>query len=123
MTLDAAEPPGGPSPRLARPYAVVGGRTTPAAPRLAVEALVSTSERGLLALDTLSLEHRDITDLCREPHSVAEVAARLRLPYGVARVLVGDLAAAGLVDVHGASDEDGPDDHILQKVLDALRTR
>ncbi|MPY91940.1 MAG: DUF742 domain-containing protein [Acidimicrobiia bacterium] len=116
-------PEDGPPPRLARPYAVVGGRTTPAQPRLAVEALVSTTEHGLANLAALSLEHRDITDLCREPHSVAEVAARLRLPYGVARVLVGDLASSGLVSVHGAADPDGPDDTTLEEVLHALRAR
>jgi len=110
-------------PRLARPYAVVGGRTAPAEPRLAVEALVTTTGHGRAQLGGLSLEHRDIAELCLRPHSLAEVAARLGLPYGVARVLVGDLAAAGLVSVHGATGPEGPDDTILEEVLDALRAR
>ncbi|MDY7104468.1 MAG: DUF742 domain-containing protein [Actinomycetota bacterium] len=110
-------------PRLARPYAVVGGRTTPSQPRLAVEALVTTTEHGTASVGRLSLEQRDIAVLCREPHSIAEVAAHLDLPYGVVRVLVGDLASAGIVAVTGAAGDDGPDDHTLEEVLDALRAR
>jgi hypothetical protein len=33
-----------------------------------------------------------IVDLCRTPHSIIEIAARLGLHLGVVRVLVGDLA-------------------------------
>jgi hypothetical protein len=115
--------PGTTPARLARPYALVGGRTTPVEPRLAVEALVSTTPHGLDALPTLSLEQRDIAALCRDSRSIVEVAATLGLPYGVARVLVGDLAASGIVAVHGAADEDGPDETTLEKVLHALRAR
>ena len=110
-------------PRLARPYAVVGGRTESAQPKLAVETLVRTTGLGVVSLGTLALESREIATLCRTPQSLAEVAARLRLPYGVARVLVGDLVANGVVMVHGPVDDDGPSDSILEKVLDALRTR
>jgi hypothetical protein len=35
--------------------------------------------------------------LCQRPMSLAEIAAALGLPLGVARVIVGDLAAAGHV--------------------------
>jgi hypothetical protein len=115
--------PGTPPVRLARPYALVGGRTTPAEPRLAVEALISTTPHGLDSLPTLSLEQRDIAVLCRDSRPLVEVAATLGLPYGVVRVLVGDLAASRVVAVHGAADEDGPDETTLEKVLHALRTR
>ena len=46
-------------------------------------------------------------DLCREPRSVAELAARAGVPLGVARVLVGDLAAAAAVSVHRSAGEAG----------------
>jgi hypothetical protein len=118
---DHADP--GPPPRLARPYALVGGRTRPVTAHLAVEALVEATPHGVAHLASLTLEHRDITELCREPRSVAEVAAELHLPFGVAQVLIGDLAAAGLVSVHGGAGAAGPDDSTLEEVLDALRAR
>ena len=106
--------------RLARPYAVVGGRTTPALPDLRIEAQVVRTPAGLRSLPDAVFERREILLLCAEPVSVAELAARLRVPLGVARVLVADAAADGGVRV------DIPDDaplsvELLQRVLDGLR--
>src|ERR671921_503773 len=83
-----------PGPFL-RPYAMTEGRTEPTGPDLAIEDLVG---RPAVAPDPpawLSLEHRSIALACRETLSVAELAARVDLPLGVTRVLVGDLAASG----------------------------
>lgn len=53
--------------------------------------------------------------------SIAEISVRLRLPVGVARALVGDLADEGLVTVYGpAQAADEPDRALLQRVLDGL---
>lgn len=41
-----------------------------------------------------------IVQLCVSGPSVAEIAARLDLPVGVARVLIGDLVNAGYLRVH-----------------------
>ena len=42
-----------------------------------------------------------MANLCRvRSHSLAEVTAYLRLPLGVTRVIVADMAARGLVTVH-----------------------
>ncbi|CAM5720370.1 hypothetical protein SALBM311S_12233 [Streptomyces alboniger] len=50
---------------------------------------------------TLSPEHVDIVDLCRDaPQSVAELSAELNLPIGVIRVLIGDLVDAEFVHVN-----------------------
>jgi hypothetical protein len=88
-----------------------------------METLVSATANGATS-GTLTLERRDIVRLCRTPQSVAEVAARLHLPLGAARVLVGDLCVSGQLEVYGTSaDADGPDDETLEKVLDALRSR
>jgi hypothetical protein len=65
-----------------------------------------------------------IVDLCAQPRSVAEIAALLVLPLGVARVLLGDLAGAGVVFVHptAASSGDGaPDLEFMRRVLVGLR--
>ena len=66
-------------------------------------------------------DHRAVAALCASPRSVAEVAALLQVPLGVARVLVGDLAQCGAVVVHGTSGPDGPDSALMQRVLDGLK--
>jgi hypothetical protein len=72
---------------------------------------------------SLSLERRSIALLCRDILSIAEISARLDLPLGVARVLVGDMAGEGLVTVHRpASVGDRPDLALLERVLYGLRT-
>ncbi|WP_260195574.1 DUF742 domain-containing protein [Actinophytocola gossypii] len=90
--------------------------------RLAIEALVLTSEDGHAVADTLPAEQRAICGLCRESRAVAEVAARLNLPLDVARALVGDLAVGGLVIVHETVGADGPPVDLLERVLAGLRT-
>lgn len=107
---------------LVRPYARTGGRTT-SDYDLASEALVSTSELGLDRDALGQPEHQSIARLCRDVRSVAEVAALMSVPLGVARVLVGDMAALGLLIVHPtASAQTGqPDVAFLQRVLDGLR--
>ncbi|OLF11943.1 hypothetical protein BU204_29395 [Actinophytocola xanthii] len=89
--------------------------------RLAIEALVITSEQGHAAADSLPAEQRAICGLCHESRAVAEVAARLSVPLGVARELVSDLASDGLVVVHQTAGEDGPPYDLMERVLDGLR--
>jgi len=64
-----------------------------------------------------------VADLCREPRSVAEVAALLKLPLGVARVVLGDMAGQGTVVVHetAGSSGDVPDMALMERVLSGLR--
>ncbi|MFE9253456.1 DUF742 domain-containing protein, partial [Streptomyces sp. NPDC007088] len=83
---------------LVRPYAMTGGRTRPRY-QLAIEALVSTTADPM-QMSGLLPEHQRICHLCREVKSVAEVSALLTMPLGVARILVADLAEAGLVAIH-----------------------
>jgi hypothetical protein len=53
---------------------------------------------------------------------VAEVAARLDLPVGVVRVLIGDLLQASLVSTFDSdSTVNPPDENTLQAVIDGLR--
>jgi hypothetical protein len=109
---------------LIRPFAMTGGRTRPRY-ELALEALVSANvDQDRLA--TLLPEHQRICTLCAtEVKSVAEVSALLSLPLGVARILVADLAEAGLVAIHqpAAGGESGnqPDVTLLERVLSGLR--
>lgn len=110
------------SASIVRPYTRTGGRTEPAY-KLALEALVSTSELGRDDDALIYPEHRSIASLCKQARSVAEVAALLSIPLGVARVLLGDMAGMGLVVVHRTSAGNGHPDDIafLERVLDGLR--
>jgi hypothetical protein len=90
---------------------------------LAIEALVSTSPQGRDVAALPSVEHRAVAELCRAPRSVAEVAALLSLPLGVARVLLGDMADIGLVVVHRTATSSGevPEFGFMERVLSGLR--
>ena len=100
---------------LVRPYAWTGGRTR-AVGDLAIEALVHTTARR----EQASWELRAITEICRTPRSVAEVAALLAVPLGVARVLIADLADTGAIQVHRVS-RGAPDLAMMNRVLAGLR--
>jgi hypothetical protein len=106
---------------LVRPYAMTGGRTAPRT-SLAMEALVSSSTSAHQDLSTLTPEKQAISTLCRQVRSVAEIAAMLRMPLGVARVVIADMAAEGLVQVHHPQLDTGkPDLNLLERVLSGLR--
>ena len=108
--------------RLVRPYYMTGGRGRPIQDDLEIEALVSTTAMGERS-PKLTVEQRAIIALCRDLLSVAEVSARLDLPLGVTRVLIGDMATAGLVILHRpTSVGDRPDLALLQRVLYGLQT-
>jgi hypothetical protein len=78
-----------------RPFVLTGGRTRPLQDGLRIETIVSALPAALSA--PLRFELRRIVELCQRPLSVAEIAVRLGVPLGVARVLVADLAADGYV--------------------------
>jgi len=105
-----------------RPYARTRGRTR-SDYDLPIEALVTTTDGAADGNSQMNPEFRPIAELCVQVQSVAEVAARLTLPLGVARVLLGDMARIGLVHVHTtAGDETGqPEVALLEKVLSGLR--
>jgi Protein of unknown function (DUF742) len=122
MSDDDPQSFGRPTPGpVVRPYAITGGRARPRDEDLEVEALVSTTSLGELT-SNLSYERRAVARLCRDVQSVAEVAARLEVPLGVARVVVADMADEGLVTVHRpAKIGDRPDLALLERVLFGLR--
>ncbi|WP_106249020.1 DUF742 domain-containing protein [Allonocardiopsis opalescens] len=106
---------------LVRPYAVTGGRTRPTS-ELALETLVSSLDAPPVTGPAQTPEWRAISELCREWRSVAEVSALLRIPLGVARVLIGDMADRRLVQVRQpALDQGRPDLNLLERVLSGLR--
>lgn len=105
---------------LVRPYAWTKGRTE-SRHDLALEALISATGGNLDA--AAGPEHHAILRLCTTPRSVAEVAALLSVPLGVARVVLGDMAEAGSVVVHrtAGSADAAPDLALMQRVLSCLQ--
>ena len=102
---------------LVRPFVITGGRTRHATVHLRVEALVVATD--VQPSGPLQFEHAAILEVCQQPISVAEVAARIGVPLGVAQILVGDLADVGLVRVHEATSTATP--ALLLRMIDAVR--
>jgi hypothetical protein len=114
----------GPSSSLVRPYSRTGGRTRPKRD-LDIEALVSSTVNGREAVTSplLSPEHVSVIQLCQGTVSVAEIAAKLAVPLGVARVIIADMADLGLVEVGRTSAVEGDerDPAFLRRVLSGLQ--
>jgi len=102
-----------------RPYAITGGRVR-ARTELQIEAIVYRTPQGEQA-DRLPLERGQILSLLSTPLSTAEISARLRLPLGVTRVILGDLIDEGYVAVNSRSATGRPDLRLLERVLDGLQ--
>ncbi|WP_407642795.1 DUF742 domain-containing protein [Actinacidiphila yanglinensis] len=116
------------TPRV-RPYALTGGRTE-CGHVLLVETFVATidcpDEQPVLTrggwAEKVMPELRAIVELCRRLRSVAEISALLRIPLGVVRVLISDLADQGRIRVYGTGyGPGGPDRALLERVLSGLR--
>jgi hypothetical protein len=105
-----------------RPYTWTRGRTKSGFD-LAIETLVSTNARGRAQVASMQVEHRAVAELCEQTRSVAEIAALLSVPLGVARVLLGDMAGLGVVTVHQTASSAGsaPDLALMERVLSGLR--
>jgi len=118
-----------PTGALVRPYAVTRGRTRPKL-EIALEALVETTVRGRSTGNGRGMggsEHQYIAAMCDggRVQSLAEIAARMQLPLGVARVIVADMATDGLVAVYEPTSLDDETDavgtELLERVLSGLR--
>lgn len=109
--------------RFARPYVLTGGRTRSRGQELPLETLVVATLAGRNASPAAGSDQAHILKRCAEAISIAEVAAHLHVPLGVARVLVGDLHADGLVAVHQAPTTDGRVElSVLERVLHGLHS-
>lgn len=111
----ARETPEGTDP-FVRPFIVTGGRTRPLRDGLRVDAMVGAQPAALSA--PLAFEPRRIVELCQRPRSVAEIAALLSVPVGVAQVLVADLVTGGLLSVRDRAELPVP---VLERIRDLVR--
>ncbi|GIF25188.1 hypothetical protein BJ973_007440 [Actinoplanes tereljensis] len=112
------EPPVDEQTTTLRPFVITSGRTDGTDPEIGMETQVTVTHAAVPV--RLSPEMRAIVALCGDPLSVAEISARLRLHLGVTRILVGDLRAAGQLDVH-VLDNDSPDPETIMRVIRGLR--
>ena len=112
--------------RVVPVYAFTKGRTRADGQDLPLEAVATATGRSFTSGVSLQMESRAMVEMCALPKSLAEVGADLRVPVGVARVLVGDLANGGYLEVHlprTADGDGGPGHAILGRLLDGLRSR
>lgn len=115
-----------------RPYAVTGGRVRSATSDLPIEALVevmpgAVNSYGLPPEKRAILKHGAHTYV-----SIAELSALLKLPLGVTRILVADLAEENYVTVHTSaplnvhtghgSNHSGLSLSVLESVLNGIST-
>ena len=108
---------------LVRPYAVTRGRTEPTQ-AIAIEAVLVTSPHGVREAQFSERDRRTIAMMCSErPQSMAEIAAYLGMPLGVARVLVADMVSVGLLILHSTEETGDISQRIdvLERVLVGLR--
>lgn len=107
--------------RLIRPYTVSDGRTEPTTRMELLSMVIATGRRphGQLGPD-----HAQALALCDSVTTVAEVAARLRLPAVVTKILLSDLVDWGVVDTRSPdpmADSENP--AVLETILNALERR
>lgn len=105
-----------------RAYMMTGGRTGAGAVRLEFEAMLTLSERGKGTVQSLAFERRKIADLCGDTaQSVAELAAKLHIPLGVAQVVAGDMVGDGLLSLHQAKTNLSDDIAMIKRLIQGVR--
>jgi|tagenome__1003787_1003787.scaffolds.fasta_scaffold19733192_2 hypothetical protein len=107
---------------LVRLYAITGGRTEAPAGDFTLSTIVQRVP-GAVPGGELSLAESTIMQLTERPLSVSEIAARLGLPLGPVRVILGDLRDASLVAVPRSRDAaERPSMSLLEQVLSGLNS-
>jgi hypothetical protein len=117
----ATEPAG----ETLRPFVLTSGRVSGGDQDISLETQVTSNyddpDTARYATAGLSSELRAIITLCDVPMSVAEISARLRLHLGVTRILVGDLRAAGHLEIHHQDVIENHSPDVILRVIRGLR--
>jgi hypothetical protein len=109
--------------RLVPHYLATGGRTKASVALDRLTLVWSTHKYRAAHIDANLAE---VMVLCREPMSVAEISAHLRLPSGSVKVLVSDLVemdAVQTLDPESYDDQQFPPRELLEALLTGLQRR
>ncbi len=117
--VDDGDDAGRKTGRLIRPYAMTGGRTV-AESDISLEAQIQATARASQHLGAYRWEAAKVVELVQSPMALIEIAARLQIPIGVARVLVADLVSDGAVMLH-VPEKTQSFASLLERVLDGVR--
>ena len=106
---------------MVRAYTITGGRTNTDAPKLQFESMVALTDKGIAAAAARTFERKKIAALLDQPQSVAEISAKISIPIGVARVLVGDLVVDGILALYDAPTDASQDITLVRELIDGIR--
>lgn len=103
---------------LVRPFVITGGRT-----RAQGDLRLETMVGAVAGADprTVPYEAEPLVAACRDPQSVAELASTLDLPIGVIKVLVSDLLASKVLELHDTAVANDVDISLIDRILDGVR--
>ena len=105
-----------------RAYAMTGGRSV-AIGVLEFETMLQSTGSGREALTAMKFERAEILRLCRtDPQSVAELAALLRVPIGVVRVVAADLVSEGMLESFQPSANVADDVLLISRLIAGVRS-
>ncbi len=104
---------------LVRPYTLTGGRTRNDVVDVAIQTVICQSATSLTTTPAVGPVELDIWRAAANRLSSADISAQLDLPLGVVRVLAGDLAIAGHVEL-GETMSTG-DAQLIRRLIDGVR--
>jgi len=104
---------------VVRPYAMTGGRTSPAFGAFDLISIVMATRQPSESDSALVPEAAQILRHCQRPTSVAELSARMDLPAGTVKVLLGDLLVQRLIVTRAPATTNRP---MLEAVIHGLRS-
>ncbi len=105
---------------LVRPYTLTAGRTDTEVD-LPLEAPIQALQSAVFHRWSSNDLRGKIIQLCIKSPSVAEISARLDVPLGVARVLVGDLVTSGYLRVQTTLTDGSTQDERRELIGRTLR--
>jgi len=107
---------------VVRPYVLTRGRTRTDGIEVPLDAVAIACVPADAPIPDATPETLGIVELSQEPVPLVEIAGRLGLALGVARVLVGDLATSGVVALREPRPVDAhTDTQLLERLLDGIR--
>ncbi|MBB1243903.1 DUF742 domain-containing protein [Streptomyces durbertensis] len=105
-----------------RLYTLTGGRSRAGSDAFDLVTLVVSEFEPTPGMQS---EHTAILRMCRRPTAVVEIAAELRLPVSIVKILLSDLLATGRITArHPQTSRQParlPDPTVLEQVLVGLR--